>query len=430
MSVGNKNVGRPSGRPLAIIDEIIPSVELHPFQNIGMRKVFLNKKMLLAMDTGLGKTFTYSGAVRGLINANPEGKHILVVTRDALGQISSDVKRLTEVSIETFDGTDETVGRLRFFWQRTTIFCLTYEALRLIPVVEYLYRHLMEIMSFSIDEAHHCSNWDSSDTAFMIRSLVKWIPYSIVLTATPITSESQQYYRLMNLLDRAVSHRRDETNSGKYLSRYYSVNRDDYGLKGEYKTTLLVVDPTLDQAVPQKGIVFKKIKGVGAVNQVNTLISTVQDRISKGQSVIIYIHYHDTRQWVEDNMCYHGINFVSLHGRILKRDVRDEILDSFRTGKVNVLLTSVTESLNIEADVVIFYEFTTSVKQVIGRAHRGLEGKELEVVFIITRDTDEVDFFLEYIYKRSVTIQRLLQKDYSELISIGERVLELQRDEE
>lgn len=95
------------------------------------------------------------------------------------------------------------------------------------------------------------------------------------------------------------------------------------------------------------------------------------------------------------------------------------MLDSFAKREVDVLITSVSESLNIDADTVIFYEFTTKIKQVMGRAHRGLYGKELELVFIVTKDTAEVEFFDKYIYRRSITLQRLLQKDYSEFISIG-----------
>ena len=88
-----------------------------------------------------------------------------------------------------------------------------------------------------------------------------------------------------------------------------------------------------------------------------------------------------------------------------------------------------TESLNIDADVVVFYEFTTLVKQVIGRAHRGLAGKLLEIAFVITRDSDEVEYFMKYIYARSLAVQKLLQKDYSELIEIGKKVEQLNLDD-
>lgn len=410
------------------LSNVLPDVELPSFQLQGMQETFENHKMLLGFDTGMGKTFTYAGIVRGLLNKNPNGKHILLIINDSVPQVPNDVRNLVRVATETFDGTEESAGRLRFFWERSSIFCLTLEALRVFGVVKFLFDHLPEIESFTIDEAHHVSNWDSSDTAFMIRSLVRTVKYVVELSATPMTRTSKQYYRLMNLLDRNLSPHRDESFLDKYVDRYMPVNRKDYDMKGEYTSTLLVCNPTLDQAAPQHGIVFKKIKGPGAVPQVTKLVEFVKSRLSEQKSIIVYVHYHDTRHWVEENFTEQGISFVSLHGRLRSRQERQEVLARYKSGEADVLITSVTESLNIEADVVVFYEFTTLVKQVIGRAHRGLVGKPLEVAFIITRDTDEVDFFLKYIYQRSLTIQRLLQKDYSELTAIGREVEKLTLD--
>lgn len=411
------------------LQNVLPDVELPEFQLEGMSRVFENRKCLLGADTGTGKTFTYSAIVRGLLNNNPEGKHIFIIINDSIEQVPADVQALVRVATETFDGTAESIGRLRFLWERTSIFCLTLEAIRQQKLVEFLFKHLPEIESFTIDEAHHVSNWDSSDTAFMIRALAQYVPYVVELSATPMTSTSKQFYRLINLLDRQCSPYRDETFRGRYNDRYLPVNRKDYDIKGDYISTLVAVQPTLDQMQPQKGIIFKTIKGTGAAPQVKALIETVQNRLSKGKRILVYLHYHDTREWVEQNFTEQGINFVSLHGRVHGREARHAILQKFRDKETDVLITSVTESLNIDADVVIFYEFTTLVKQVIGRAHRGLQGKELEIVFIITAESDEVDFFLKYIYERSLTVQRLLNKDYSELIAIGNQVKRLKLDE-
>lgn len=404
------------------LNNILPDVELPSFQLEGMRQVFENKKMLLAFDTGTGKTFAYSGIVRGLLNANPEGKHILVIINDSIPQVPNDVSNLTQVHVETFDGSEESAGRLRFFWARTSIFCLTLEALRVFGVVKFLFEHLPEIESFVIDEAHHVSNWDSSDTAFMIRSLVRTIPYVVELSATPMTSTSKQFYRLQNLLDRNMSPHRDETFRGKYINRYMPVNRADYDIKGEYTPTVIEVSPTLEQMQPQHGIVFKKIKGTGAVPQAEALCDFVEKRLAEGKRLLVYLHYHDTRSWIEYYFTGRGIKFSSLHGKLKTKVEKQAAVERFKSGEVDVLITSVTESLNIDADVVVFYEFTTLVKQVIGRAHRGLAGKPLEIAFVITKDSDEVEFFLKYIYARSLTVQKLLRKDYSELIAIGKKV--------
>lgn len=411
------------------LNNVMPDAELWDFQRQGMQEVFTNERMLLAFDTGTGKTFTYAGIIRGLLNRNPDKKHILVIINDSIEQVPRDISQLTKASVEAFNGTAEDAGRLRYYWARTSVLVLTMEAFRSLEVVRFLFDNLMEVESFAIDEAHHCSNWDVSDTAFMIRALAQYAPYCIELSATPMTRVSQQYFRLMNLLDRRRSRTRDETYAGAYVDRYMPVNRKDYDIKGNYVPTLIPVQPTLEQAQPQHGIVFKKLKGTGATPQVKALVEAVQQRLKDGKRMIVYVHYHDSRRWVETNFREQGIQFTSLHGKLLKRSEREQALDAYRNGEVDVLITSVTESLNIEADVVIFYEFTTLVKQVIGRAHRGLAGKPLEIAFIITKDSDEVEYFLKYIYERSLTVQKLLMKDYSELVEIGKKVQALQLDE-
>ena len=63
-------------RSIQCLENVIPGIELSEFQNIGVQKMLLNKHMLLAFDTGLGKTYTYSVMVRALLNRNPEKKHI------------------------------------------------------------------------------------------------------------------------------------------------------------------------------------------------------------------------------------------------------------------------------------------------------------------------------------------------------------------
>lgn len=411
---------------LQCLQTILPDVELPDFQLKGLELTLINQKMLLAFDTGTGKTFTYSAIVRALMNRNPEKKHILVIINDSIEQVPRDVQNLTGLNVFAFDGKADSTRLLQLRWNKGSVFCLTLEALRQMDLVCFLYMHLTEIESWVIDEAHHVSNWDNSDTAFMIRSLTQYIPFVVELSATPMTRESKQYYRLMNLLDRNISHKRNETLRGKYVDRYMPVNRKDYDIKGKYTSTLIPVTPTLDQMKEQHGIVFRKLKGTGAVPQVEALLQTIECRLENNKKIIVSVHYHDTREWVEKHLVERGIPFVSIHGRITKRDDKNALLNRFKSGECDVLITSVTESLNIDADVVIFYEFSTSVKQVIGRAHRGLSGKPLEVVFILTLETDEIEFFRKYIYERSLTIQKLLCKDYSELIEIGEKVEELQ----
>lgn len=415
-------------KSLNTVENIIEGLDLPDFQNIGVQKALLNNKMLLAFDTGTGKTYTYSVFVRALLNNNPEGKHIFVIIHDSINQAPSDIANLISAPVFAFSGKYEDYKKFKRRWNEASVIILTYECFQNMELLSFLYDRLTEVESFVIDEAHHVSGWDVSDTAFIIRSFTHYIPYVIALTATPITSRKEQYYQIMNILDRNLSPRRDETFLDKYSERYMAVNRSDYLIKGNYKTILELVEPSVHQIGEIKGIISRVIKGTGAVNQVNKLLCVVKEKLNQNKKVIIYVNYHDTREWIEKHFDLENIKYVSLHGRITKQDERKNILNRFNDGDTNVLITSVSESLNITSDVVIFYEFTTKIKQVMGRAHRGLGAKELELIFIITKDTMEIDYFMKYIYKRSLIIQNLLGKDYQEFIDIGNKLNSLEEN--
>lgn len=407
---------------LQCVENIIPGLDVPKFQNIGVQMSLFNKKMLLGFDTGTGKTYTYALFVRALLNRNPEKKHVFVIIHDSLEQAPDDITNLVAVPVCAVSSARGQFASLRNNWARCSVFLLTYQCFDHECMVTFLYSHLPEIESITIDEAHHAANWDVSDTAFTLRALCRFVPYVNGLSATPVTRESSQFYQIMNTLDRDFSPRRGETNFSAYTEHYLPVNRRDYGLKGNYITTPIIVDPLPNQVGNIKGVIFRTIKGTGAYPQAEALVKVVKQRLQQGKSIIVYVHYHDSRRWLEKNLKEAGIDHVSLHGKIINRTERQNILAQFGSGDVRVLLTSVSESLNIEADVVIFYEFTTKLKQVAGRAHRGLAAKELELVFILTKDTMEIDYFLKYIYQRSLLIQKLLGKDYSEFIRVGQTI--------
>ena len=59
----------------------------------------------------------------------------------------------------------------------------------------------------------------------------------------------------------------------------------------------------------------------------------------------------------------------------------------------------------------------------IGRAHRGLNNKDLDVYFIVTEDTGEINYFLNNIVMRSDIIQKILNKRNKAVSDAAERLL-------
>lgn len=395
----------------------IIDAEFPLYQNQGVCLALKSKRALLSYDTGMGKTFAYAFFVRALLNRDPTKKHIFIGLLDQIKQTPDDLRNLVEVYVTAHNAAHDSLSKLERTWTQSSIIFLTYECFRNDSFLLWFYNHLSEVESITVDEAHRVSNWDSSDTAFSIRALVSKVPYCIALTATPITSSNKQFYRLMNLVSRDIGYRSDETRRGNYLNHYLSASRSQYNIKGNYTAKVAWVEPEGYQLQPVSGIVFKSTKWHGATRQVNRLVSLLRSRSDK--RCLVYIAYHEAREWVEEHLKKAGIRYAAINGRVVGV-ARDAEIERFRSGEVSILLTSVAESLNLESDCCIFYEFNTKVKQVIGRSHRSLTGKALEIIFILTRDTPEVDYFMRYIYQRSLTIQRLLGKDYSELIKVGE----------
>lgn len=412
-----------------LIDCISPGVHLEDIQITGVIRTLLEKKMLLVYDTGLGKTFIASVILRALLNRNPNSKHIVIVLKDQDIQTPATIRSITGAKVIFTDASSRSLTRFFNKWDNNDIFIVTYNCFQNIDFLQFLYINIPQVTSFIIDEAHLASNWNTSNQAWLIRSFTAKVEYVVALTATPITSNRAQFPLLRNLINRDFTYRKYEVMSVKdYAKGYLQINRKDYGMKGNYKSEIIWCDPLPHQIGNLHGNIFQITKGSGAVNQANAVIETL--RREQGNKIIIYVHYHDSRQWLEKNIKEAGFSFVSLHGKITNRKERTNILEKFNNNECNILITSITTALDISADTIIFYEFTTAVKQMIGRPHRGLAPKNLNIYFILTRDTAEIFYFSKYIYYRSLDIQYLLGKDYSEIIAVGNELLTEMKEED
>lgn len=408
-------------QPLDTINNIIDTIDLSSSQNGGVKEILLQKKGLLRYDTGMGKSFMAATLLRAFANADPSKKHLVFVLHDQLIQIPQQLKSLTGLNVLVTDATSESLSKFYSNFSRAHVMILTYECLRSSELLAFLYAHLLEFMSIIFDEAHVVSNWDNSDTAFALRCISKYIEYKVAMTATPAITEKQQFYRIMNILDRSISHLRDEVDEEKCDKIYQNVNRIDDDIKGNYDAQIVWVTPHKHQLGHINGNLTATTKGFGAYNQVNALISLLKEE--PDMPTIVYIHYHETREWVETHLKKAEIAYGVVNGNVTGSN-RIQVFEDFKNGMFSVLLTSITTSLDIIADRVIMYEFTPLIKQLIGRPHRGLQPKDLQIRILVTRETEEVDFFLKYIYARSQLFHHLLRIDYTEVLHLGNMLLQ------
>lgn len=418
------------------VEDILEGITLEDFQCVDLLRALLFKRNIITYDTGMGKTVLTAAIMRALVNEVPTRRFIMIVENSQLGQTPQQIRKWANLSVLTVTAqTDDIEASLiKRNFLRYQVLMLTKETLNDYRVMNILYKYKDSYHGIFIDEAHKLSNFTESSSALMLRGLLRNFEYRYALTATPITSKGRQLADITHMFEWELAWNvkalikdieRGESLLDKFPNLFINRTRRDLGIISNYRTHIELVEPH-DWQKTSGGYNSINVKGPGARNQISRVINII--RKHKGQKGLIYINKHAIREWVVECLEKEGIRVASVHGKMgaKKHELRAEIYKDFADGNLDVLTTSITTGLDLEADYVIFVEFCTDIKQMMGRAERGLNPKTLDLYFIFTRDTGEVEYFLQNIYQRSLSIQEVLRKDYSELIRVGARLTSMQ----
>ena len=205
----------------------------------------------------------------------------------------------------------------------------------------------------------------------------------------------------------------------------FFINRaaKDLGRVTDPRGYVISVSPSPHQVHCELGGVelFQMCKGDGAVNQVNALIELIAEKKQQNDRGLVYISQTTVLRWVCKNLDKTDIRYACINGGT-SMEVRSKIEESFATGSYDVILTSVTTAIDLDCEYVVFYEFTVLVNQMIGRAVRGLKPKELDVYFIITKDTNEENYFINNIFAKCQLIRDILGKENSAVDNVAQHL--------
>lgn len=413
------------------IKEVLDGISLHDLQCIDIMKMLASKRSIVSYSTGLGKTVLAAGVMKLLWNEDPSRKFIFFGTKDQLTQTPRKLEAMCgRKVVASFASADSLQTLFDLNYGDYSVLFLTHGVLSKDRLMNDLFKHRSEYCGVFIDEAHELSNVGFAKSASILAGVVRQFEYCYALTATPITTAVKQLAKLSNLVDsvRFPDARKLELrfNNGAttledYPCFYINRTRADFGSQAKYNGLVEFVEPLPHQRKECGGNkLFSLCKGPGAYPQAERLVSLVKQRSEcRG---LIYVNQHEVREWILPFLEKAGVKYACVNGYTKLSD-RMEIERQFNEEKsLDVVITSVTTALDLDCDYVIFYEFTVDVKQMIGRAHRGLGDKELDVIFIITEDTSEIDYFYDNIYSISMTIKEIMHHDYSELEQVDREI--------
>jgi ERCC4-related helicase len=410
------------------IEDVLYDLVLEDFQCIDVIKGLVFKKAIYMYDPGMGKTLEAAAIMKMLKTRIPSAKFIMFVEKSQFIETPDKIHKHTGLSVLTVSGEESGIEdkMMEQDFTRYDVLMLSHRTLNNAMVMALLYKEKSKYLGVFVDEAHKVCNFMESSSAWMLRGLLRQFEYRYALTATPVTSSMKQVAQLAHMFDwetfddvPAIVRHAESGNSVVSLAPDFFINRTrrDLGIISNYIPHIELIEPEPHQENIYSGNITALTKGKGAFRQAGRLRDIIlSNRPNKG---LVYIRQHEVREWVLPFLDEAGIRYECINGRVTNLDKRREISRKFNAGELDVLITSVTTSLDLDCDYVVFHEFCTDIKQMMGRAERGLNPKTLDLYFIFTRRTGEIDYFMKYFYKRSLSIQMVLEKDYSELIRAG-----------
>lgn len=415
------------------VEDILDGVVLEDFQCVDLVRTLLYKVMILNYETGMGKTLLAAAIIKAFLNEMPSRRFIMVVQKSQLDQTPQEIKKWTGLDVLSTTAESRQIDRA-FYSQdslKYPILMITHDTLKNVDAMRALHLNRDRYFGIIVDEVHLLSNFIDSGSGMMLRGLLNYFQVKVGLTATPVTTQAEQVVNLAFMFDpkkiEDVKQWVTYVKNGAPImdempDLFIRRTRKDLGIANTYKTMIEYVDAHPHQIGVSGKEMFAVTKAKGAYNQANRTAHIILKEIMNGRRGLVYVHHHASREWLEEILRGKNIRFDSIHG-LVKSEQRKIIFDKFAKGELDVVLTSVTTALNLDCEYVIFYEYTRNIKQMIGRAERGLNPKTLYLYFIFTQETGEVDYFLNGIYATSLWIQEVLRQDYRNLVDVGKGLL-------
>lgn len=403
----------------AIKDLITPPLD--DGQSVDLLKALAMKNFAVFYATGLGKTYLAAAYVKALKNKQPNIKVLMFMKKSQEDETPKKMMSISGLKCRVLTaGNSKTLTESMI--DKNDIIMMTHDSLN-------SKRHMMKLNSLVkkfdaviIDEMHLLSNIEAASSAFMLYSITSNIEYVLGLTATPVTTDLEQFIRVLKII------------APRYVENFRKIgsNMKNYGLSAlpdELRDLFVIrdrpfnnhrgigdfIDPMPHQIDANGKDMFLITKGEEAFAQSNRLVQLIKER--RPLRGIVYINRKIIQRFVVKELENSGIKCALINGETSKED-RGIILEKFKNDEFEIVITNIKEALDMDCNFVIFYEYTPHVKQMIGRAERGLNPVPLDIIFMFTRKTGEYDYFLRNVYEISQEVQEVLDIDFNEVTNM------------
>lgn len=418
----------------------VKGIELDWFQTKALAHALITKGSIVSLDTGLGKTLVAVGHMNIIKQWYPNSKILFICERSNFENTIRKIKDHSDLTVIGTTAEGEVIWN-NFISKEPMhhdVWVLTYQSLQNIFVNKYLFDNKHLIKSIVIDESHKIGN-ESSFTHQIVRAMCNQFEYKLFLTATPLRVSPRQMVYQIEMLDRTMFEDResycrrfeDRDVNGQVVGyfdlpqmasdlsvRFIGYTREELGLRGNYNIRLIISEPKDEYYGINRSEMNRIIKADPTGDAVYKTINEVISKTKQGKKGLIYANLNETKQLLFNCLASQGIRVDIIDGSLSNPKLRNETQMRFNRGELDVIIINVTTALDLQCDYILFHELTVDSKQMIGRGERGLQANDLELIYIISAYTVEVDYFLENVYARGLILKELANKEIHELESI------------
>lgn len=391
---------------------------LRDYQAIDLLHILAVKSFICMYDTGLGKTYVAGGFFKALKNAGIGKKFLAFTTNSNVSNFAKEISKCTGLRCVFYTESLSNVLRPIDIDQYDVII-MTHGCLNVVDHMVMLSTVLDQFSAIVVDELHLVSNFNESKRGYLMKSILSRFDYKLGLTATPITTDEAQLAKALHMINPSMvpdwkAFTKDLKDYGtevidSHLRDLYIVRQRDLN---NHKGFLVEIEPMKHQLSSVGEGMFYKTKGEGAYNSFEKVIEIQTEHF--GKRGLIYSNLKLVQQALYDFLTEFGLKVMLINGDMTRAE-KDRRADEYRNGGYDVVITNITEGIDLTSDYVIFYEFTSHVKQLIGRAERTLDSKMLPIYFLVVKDTGEYDYFIRNVFERCQMVSDLLGMDLKEV---------------
>lgn len=444
---------------------------LEAYQTLNVASMYYAGNCILGDSVGMGKTVEVAGLMNllgGMYDGDEVFRYLFLTEKRGAKQVRGEMVRFTgNYAYLLPSGEAKALDKYyELFPPEETMLCSVVGTHNLIKAPAFfswveMYRQLHGVSPFEILVVDESSVLGGKKTDFVknFKAMMGYFKRVVFLNATPFESNLSIFYRQLDLLDSkfmpTVTHFQREycvmdyrgmyprmtnkyknTGAFKELIRYRyfaSTRRENGGVMQDCKGGVVLSDLSKEQKRLMQLSQLKRMiydcpsaldEGVAFtpenVPKLGSLLNIIRNEVGDNDTLLVYVHFKEAQSRLYEVLTSRGYTVRVLNGDTKERD-SNEIIEEFRVGGFQILLTNVQKCLNFGGcDKCVFYSVTSNPSELVqfeGRMTRSFDiiGKS---IWILCSRGREYKGLMDVVKSRAQAMSDVTTVDYSLVLDI------------